>query len=185
MKSKLLLHSCCAPCSIYVLKKLSQDWEITIYFYDPNIHPRVEYNKRRDEIKSYAEKLNIEFIEGDYDTPTWIAKTKDLENEPEKGKRCDVCFDIRLGETARKAAQENYQAFATVLSMSPHKDAKKISVIGRSLAKKFKIDFVDRDWKKNDGFKIANKLSAREGFYRQDYCGCIYSKNKQHENRVI
>ena len=179
MKPKLLLHSCCAPCSIYVLKKLSQDWEITIYFYDPNIHPRAEYNQRRDEIKGYAEKLNIEFIEGDYDTLNWMQRTRGLEKEPEKGKRCDVCFDVRLGEAARKAAQENYQAFASVLSMSPHKDAQQISKIGQRLAKKFQIDFLDQDWKKNDGFKIANTLSKKEGFYRQDYCGCFYSRKEK------
>jgi hypothetical protein len=152
------------------------EWQVTVYFYDPNIHPRAEYIQRRDEMKGYAKKLKIEFIEGPYDTFNWIQKTRGLEKEPERGKRCDVCFDIRLGETARFATAENYNAFATVLTISPHKNAKKISLIGQKVADKFKIDFVDRDWKKDEGFKIAAKLSEQEGFYRQDYCGCLFSK---------
>src|SRR3989339_385796 len=135
MKDKLLLHSCCAACSIYVLQQLMSDWDLTVYFYDPNIHPRQEYNQR-----------------------------------------CDICFDLRLGETARLAQAENFAAFATVLTISPHKDAKKISLIGQKLSQIFWVDFLDRDWKKNDGFKIACDLSKQENFYRQNYCGCLYSK---------
>lgn len=176
MKPKLLLHSCCAPCSIYVLQQLMSDWQITVYFYDPNIHPRAEYIQRRDEMKAYAKKLKIEFVEGSYDTFNWIQKTRGLEKEPERGKRCDICFDIRLGETARKAKDEGYDAFASALTISPHKNAKQISLVGQKIASKFKIDFLDRDWKKDEGFKIASKLSDQEGFYRQDYCGCLFSK---------
>ena len=176
MKKKLLLHSCCAPCSIYVLQQLMSEWQVTVYFYDPNIHPRAEYIQRRDEMKGYAEKLKLEFIEGPYDTFNWIQKTRGLEKEPEKGKRCTICFDIRLGETARKAKDEGYEAFATTLTISPHKDAKQVRLVGQKIAEKFEIDFLDRDWKKDDGFKIACKLSKEEGFYRQDYCGCFFSK---------
>ncbi len=176
MKPRLLLHSCCAPCSIFILQQLISSWDLTVYFYDPNIHPRKEYNQRRDEMKAYCDKLNIDFIEGPYDSVVWLDKTKGLEHEPEKGKRCDVCFDLRLGETARFAKAENFAAFATVLTISPHKDAKKISLIGQKLSQIFKIDFVDRDWKKNEGFKIACALSKQENFYRQNYCGCMYSK---------
>lgn len=176
MRPKLLLHSCCAPCSIYVLQQLMSDWDLTVYFYDPNIHPRAEYNQRRDEMKVYCEKLKIDFIEGPYDSLAWLEKTKGLEQEPERGKRCDVCFDLRLGETARLAKAENFAAFATVLSISPHKDAKKISLIGQKLSQLFGVDFLDRDWKKNEGFKIACALSKQENFYRQNYCGCMYSK---------
>ncbi|KKP92055.1 MAG: hypothetical protein UR94_C0006G0014 [Parcubacteria group bacterium GW2011_GWA2_36_10] len=176
MKDKLLLHSCCAACSIYVLQQLMSDWDLTVYFYDPNIHPRQEYNQRRDEMKAYCEKLKLDFLEGPYDTKKWLEKTKGLEQEPEKGKRCDICFDLRLGETARLAQAENFAAFATVLTISPHKDAKKISLIGQKLSQIFGVDFLDRDWKKNDGFKIACDLSKQENFYRQNYCGCLYSK---------
>src|SRR3989339_851489 len=152
MKDKLLLHSCCAACSIYVLQQLMSDWDLTVYFYDPNIHPRQEYNQRRDEMKAYCEKLKLDFLEGPYDTKKW------------------------LEETARLAQAENFAAFATVLTISPHKDAKKISLIGQKLSQIFGVDFLDRDWKKNDGFKIACDLSKQENFYRQNYCGCLYSK---------
>ena len=176
MRPKLLLHSCCAPCSIYVLQQLMSTWDLTVYFYDPNIHPRSEYNQRRDEMKNYCQKLNIPFIEGPYDTLNWLHQTKGLEYEPEKGKRCDVCFDIRLGGTARFAKQNFYDAFATVLTISPHKNATDINRIGNLLAQNFGIKFLEYDWKKKDGFKISCALSKQENFYRQNYCGCMYSK---------
>jgi len=177
MNSKLLLHACCAPCSIYILEQLAHDYDLTIFFYDPNIHPRQEYNLRRDELKNYAKKIGIKFEEGEYESKIWFDKVKGLENEPERGKRCDLCFDLRLSKTAAKAKMENYDAFATVLSISPHKDYQKISSIGQKLAAQHQIDFLDRDWKKKDGFKITSKMSKDEGFYRQDYCGCVYSKS--------
>ncbi|MFA6253366.1 MAG: epoxyqueuosine reductase QueH [Patescibacteria group bacterium] len=176
MKPKLLLHACCAPCSIYVLQKLSADHEVTIYFYDPNIHPRQEYNLRRDELKKYAEKFKIDFVEGPYDSANWLARTKGLENEPERGQRCEVCFDIRLAESARYAKNNNFDIWTTVLSISPHKDAKQINMVGEKIAVTVGLLYISADWKKNDGFKIAGQLSKQENFYRQDYCGCIYSK---------
>lgn len=176
MKQKLLLHSCCAPCSIYVLKQLAKDYELSIFFYDPNIHPRMEYIKRRDEMASYAIKIGIDFEEGEYDTANWIDKTRGLENEPERGKRCEVCFDIRLGETAKKAKEEKYDVWTTVMSISPHKDVEQINSVARKLSRLYGVKFLEADWKKNEGFKIGSKMSKDEGFYRQDYCGCIYSK---------
>ena len=180
--SRLLLHACCAPCSIYVLQKLSAEYEVTIYFYDPNIHPRKEYNKRRDELKRYAQKLNLDFIEGPYNSAKWLEKTKGLEQEPEKGKRCEVCFDIRLFESARFAKEHNFDIWATVLSISPHKNAQQINQIGEKIAGIVNLPYLSADWKKQDGFKIASKLSKQEGFYRQDYCGCIYSKRANYEH---
>jgi len=176
MKPKLLLHSCCAPCSIYVLKELAKEYQLSIFFYDPNIHPRMEYIKRRDEMKIYAKKIGVAFEEGDYDTTNWIDRTKGLENEPEKGKRCEVCFDIRLNETAKKAKEEGYDVWTTVMSISPHKDAEQINSVGRKIFKLYDIKFLEADWKKKNGFKIGSQMSKEEGFYRQDYCGCIYSK---------
>lgn len=176
MKPKLLLHACCAPCSIYVLQKLSQDHEVTIYFYDPNIHPQEEYILRRDELKKYAQQIGIVFAEGEYETEKWFKKTKGLENEPERGKRCGACFDLRLAKTAAKAKAENYDVWATVLSISPHKDAGQINAVGQKIAAVVGLPFIAEDWKKNNGFKIASQLSKEEGFYRQNYCGCIYSK---------
>jgi predicted adenine nucleotide alpha hydrolase (AANH) superfamily ATPase len=176
MKQKLLLHSCCAPCSIYVLDQLAQDYELSIFFYDPNIHPRREYIQRRDEMKGYAQKIGIKFEEGEYNTAHWFDKTKGLENEPEKGKRCGICFDIRLGKTAKRASQENYDLWSTVMSISPHKDVSQINCVANKLADKYNIKFLEADWKKNEGFKIASQMSKAENFYRQDYCGCVYSK---------
>jgi len=158
------------------LDQLAHEYDLTIFFYDPNIHPRKEYNLRRDEMKNYAKKIGLKFEEGEYNSSEWFKKTKGLENEPERGRRCDACFDLRLSKTATKAKAEGYDTFATVLSISPHKDYAKISMIGQSLANQLGIEFLDRDWKKKDGFKISSKMSKEEGFYRQDYCGCVYSK---------
>ena len=176
MKPKLLLHSCCAPCSIYVVKQLLKNYQVTIFFYDPNIHPRKEYNKRLKEIKDYATKSNVEFIEGEYDSKNWFDKVKGFELEPEKGKRCTICFDIRLGRTAMKAKEDGYDAWTTVLTLSPHKDEEQISQVGNKLARKVDVPFLDIDWKQNEGFKKACQLSKEWDFYRQNYCGCIYSK---------
>ncbi|MFA6466643.1 MAG: epoxyqueuosine reductase QueH [Patescibacteria group bacterium] len=176
MKQRLLLHSCCAPCSIYVLEQLAKDYQLSIFFYDPNIHPRKEYNLRRDEMQKYAKKIAINFEEGPYNTAEWFTKTKGLEAEPEKGQRCEVCFDIRLGQTAKKAKEENYDLWATVMSISPHKDVSQINCVANKLVKEYGVKFLEADWKKNNGFKIASEMSKKEGFYRQDYCGCLYSK---------
>ena len=176
MKQKLLLHSCCAPCSIYVLKELAKNYQLSIFFYDPNIHPRLEYIKRRDEMKTYAKKIGLSFEEGEYDSKKWFVKTAGLENEPEKGKRCEVCFDIRLGETAKKASKEKYDLWTTVMSISPHKDVGQINCVANKLADKYKVKFLEANWKKNNGFKIGSQMGKEEGFYRQDYCGCVYSK---------
>jgi len=176
VKPKLLLHACCAPCSIYVLQKLSTDYEVTIYFYDPNIHPRVEYNKRRDELKKYAAKLQLDFVEGPYDSAHWLERTRGLENEPEKGQRCEVCFDIRLAGSARYAKEQSFDYWTTVLSISPHKSAEQINRVGTRIADIVGLPYIAADWKKNNGFKIASQLSKEENFYRQDYCGCVYSK---------
>lgn len=173
---KLLLHACCAPCSIYVLQKLSTDYEVTIYFYDPNIHPRLEYNKRLDELKKYATKLQLDFVEGPYDSANWLARTRCLEGEPEKGQRCEVCFDIRLAGSARYAKENGFDYWTTVLSISPHKSADQINRVGTRIADMVGLPYIAADWKKNNGFKIASELSKEEGFYRQDYCGCVYSK---------
>lgn len=185
MKQSLLLHACCAPCAIYPIDQLAKQYELAIFFYDPNIHPRKEYIQRRDELKKFAKKQNILFEEGKYDTDNWFEKTKGLENEPERGKRCDVCFDIRLSKTAAKAKAEKYDAWATVLTISPHKDADKINMIGSRLSEQFAIPFLTHDWKKKEGFKIATKMSKAECFYRQDYCGCIYSKQERAKKNEI
>lgn len=181
---KLLLHACCAPCAIYPLQELAKKYQVTIYFYDPNIHPEEEYIKRRDELKNYANKIGINWEEGPYNEAQWFAKTKGMEHEAERGKRCTVCFDLRLGETARKAKNEKYDMWATTLSISRHKDTKQIHCVARLYEEKYKVPFLDIDWKKNDGFKKASQLSKEQDFYRQDYCGCIYSKIDRVKHKV-
>ncbi|MBT6691641.1 epoxyqueuosine reductase QueH [Candidatus Parcubacteria bacterium] len=181
MTPKLLLHTCCGPCAIYVIEELLKQYQVTVYFYNPNIHPRKEYLARKVEVKKYLEKIDVEFIEGDYNTKDWFEQIKGLEHEPEKGRRCDVCFNLRLGEVVRRAKDNGFAAWATTLSISPHKDYKKISEIGQALSKKHDIEFVDRDWKKQEGYKISCNMSKVEGFYRQDYCGCVYSKRDRDE----
>lgn len=191
MANKLLLHACCAPCAIYPLRELAKDYDLTIFFYDPNIHPRKEYIQRRDELKKFAQDIDVPFEEGEYDTDNWFDKTKGLEQEPERGRRCDVCFDIRLGKAAAKAKVEGYDFWATVLTISPHKDAEKINNIGQRLADQFEVPFLVNNWKKNEGFKISTQLSKEQNFYRQDYCGCIHSKNErekikeENEDRIV
>jgi predicted adenine nucleotide alpha hydrolase (AANH) superfamily ATPase len=182
MNKKLLLHTCCGPCVIYVIEQLSAEYDATVYYFNPNVHPRQEYLARKNEIAKYLEKKGIKFLEGEYNTKKWFDLTIGLEHEPERGKRCDVCFEFRLSETVKKAKELGYAAWATSLSISPHKDYKKISEIGQRLAKEYGIEFVDHDWKKKDGYKIACDMSHQEGFYRQNYCGCIYSKRDRNKS---
>ncbi len=175
---KILLHSCCAPCACYPLRELlSQGYQVTLFYYNPNIHPFEEYRARLAELKNYLAKLgNLELIEGDYEVEKWFKLIKGLEHEPERGKRCDICYRMRLERTAQLAKQKKFDYFGSTLSISPHKKADVISRLGEELAAKYQIKFFDRDWKKKDGFKISCQISREENFYRQDYCGCIFSK---------
>ncbi|PJC01855.1 MAG: recombinase [Candidatus Komeilibacteria bacterium CG_4_9_14_0_8_um_filter_36_9] len=182
---KLLLHTCCAPCAIYVVQELSKEYDLSLYYFNSNIHPATEYEKRLQEIITWAKNKDIGLIEADYNPQEWFAVVKDLEEEPEGGSRCLECFQYRLGATAKYAKEHNYDLFSTTLSISPHKDAEAINRIGSTLGQTNKIEFLEADWKKNDGFKIACQLSKQESFYRQDYCGCVYSlKVKSKKSKV-
>ncbi|MFW0837444.1 MAG: epoxyqueuosine reductase QueH [Candidatus Komeilibacteria bacterium] len=174
-KAKLLLHACCAPCSIYVVQKLAQDYNLTIYYYNPNIHPAGEYQKRLQEIIQWSKKEGIALQEADYRPQDWIQTMQGHEWDKEGGERCAMCYDYRLRQTAEFASVHNFPIFSTTLTISPHKKASVINPIGQKLAEEYGIDFLAADWKKQDGFKIACQLSREAGFYRQDYCGCIYS----------
>jgi len=175
-KAKLLLHICCAPCSSYVIEMLAGHFSLTLYFYDPNIHPLEEYEKRRDETKEHARTLGIEFIEGPYDVQRWFETTKGHEDEPEKGDRCSLCFDLRLGESAKLAKELNCDYFTSVLTVSPHKNSRIINETGFALSEMYGVRYLPSDFKKQEGFKKSMEMSRMYGFYRQDYCGCIYSK---------
>jgi epoxyqueuosine reductase len=172
---KLLLHTCCAPCSAYVLELL-RNFEVSVFYYNPNINTLEEYERRKKECQKYCEKNGINFIEVVYKPKEWFIYIEGLEKEPEGGKRCEKCFELRLTKTAEFAKNHDFDAFATTLSISPHKNSKLINQIGNRIAEKICLDFYEADWKKEDGFKKSCEISKKEGFYRQNYCGCAYSK---------
>ncbi len=179
-KGKLLLHSCCAPCSSYVLLFLKDYFDITVLYYNPNIEPREEYEKRKAEQKKLIKDLNagISFLDCDYDNDYFHARTKNLINEPERGARCPTCFMIRLEKTASLAKKYNFDYFATTLTVSPYKNSQQINILGSLLEKKYNVKYLYSDFKKNDGYKKSIKLSNEYNLYRQKFCGCKYSQNK-------
>lgn len=183
-KPKLLLHSCCAPCSSYVIDYLHKFFDITIFYYNPNISPKEEYDKRKEEqirfIKNYDD---IKFMDCDYDNELYNELIKGLENEPERGSRCTVCFKLRLEKTADAAINNNFDYFGTTLTVSPYKNANLINEIGQTIAKENNIYWLYSDFKKNDGYKKSIEFSKEYELYRQDYCGCIYSKKRLSDNR--
>ncbi|MDD5455109.1 MAG: epoxyqueuosine reductase QueH [Candidatus Ratteibacteria bacterium] len=173
MDKKILLHICCAVCAVSAIEQLKNEgWQVTGFFYNPNIHPEEEYIKRLNDTKLLLSKLEIPLIEGKYDKDKWFNKIKDFEEEKEGGKRCEICFRMRLEETLKEAKQHNIRHFTTTLTISPHKDSKIVNTIGQSINGDF---FVVKDFKKKDGFKRAVRLSKEYNLYHQHYCGCIYS----------
>ena len=156
---------------------LKDGYDVTGFFSNSNIHPREEYDLRLDEARKVARLSGVPLIEDDYDPEGWIALTAKFKDEPEKGRRCDVCYAARLARTAARAAREGFDAFATVMSLSPWKKAAVMNRIGRQFAARHGIAFLEADFKKKDGFKKSVDLSRAHGLYRQDYCGCVYSRN--------
>jgi predicted adenine nucleotide alpha hydrolase (AANH) superfamily ATPase len=176
MHKKLLLHSCCAPCFGYVHELLSPEYNITAYFFNPNIAPKNEYELRLSEIERYCIKLNIPFFQGKYSIKEWTSQVKDYRFLGERSERCHICIELRLRKTFEFAKKNGYDTVTTTLSISPHKDSDMINSTGRKLSEEFTIKFLESDFKKNDGFKRSLEISAEQDFYRQNYCGCIYSK---------
>lgn len=174
--NKVLLHACCATCSGYPIEKLRElGYEPVIYFFNPNIFPQEEFDKRLNELIKYAKKKNVELITDRHDSENWYNAIAGLENEPEKGKRCSRCFEYRLLYTVLKAFQLEYKHFTTTLTVSPHKNSKVIFEIAKELANKYELTFLDIDFKKQDGFLKTMQIAKAEGFYRQNYCGCEFS----------
>jgi len=170
---RVLLHICCAVCATACVERLRQEgYQVSGYFYNPNIHPEEEYRKRLGAVKSLAEKGKFPLIIGDYDKDEWLSRIKGLEAEPEGGKRCARCFCFRLEKTAKAAQEKGFTVFTTTLTVSPHKNTQTINKIGRNVNKKL---FLARDFEKQDGFKRAQQLSRQYNLYHQNYCGCIYS----------
>lgn len=179
--SKLLLQACCAPCAVYPIEKLQSEFELGVYFFNPNIQPADEYQKRLAELRKHAARLGLELIEGEYDTAGWFAAIKGLENEPERGWRCDKCFELRLRATAVKAQELGFEWFGTGLTSSPYKNAVKINELGQKLEKELGVKYYVADFKKKSGAHRAVELSKQYGFYRQNYCGCVFSKRERDE----
>lgn len=178
----LLLHSCCAPCSSYCIEYLAQYFKITVFYYNPNITMEEEYQKRAAEqkrlIASMPVKNPVEFLEGNYEPNQFYKMAKGLEKLPEGGERCFRCYDLRLSETARHASEEGFDYFTSTLTISPLKNAAKINEIGEILAKEYEVLHLPSDFKKKEGYKRSIELSKEYDLYRQDYCGCIFSKNQ-------
>lgn len=172
----VLIHACCAPDATVVIERMREDYDITIYFYNPNIQPESEYKLRVEEMKRLATEMNIACEIGPYDFRRWLKMARGMKHLPEGGKRCEICFKMRLEQTAQKAAAENFDFFTTVLTVSPHKDAALINAMGREIGAKYQVKFIEENFKKKDGFKRSIELSRIYSLYRQNYCGCIYSK---------
>lgn len=184
-RPRLLLHSCCAPCSSYVLEYLSEFFEITVFYYNPNIYPPEEFEKRLQEQKKYSTifaNKNIDVVDVGYDEREFYSAVKGLENEPEGGKRCEKCFYIRLEKTCQYAKKHGFDYFTTTLSISPHKNAKLLNETGTQIAEKYGVSYLYSDFKKKNGYLRSCELSKQHNIYRQNYCGCIFSK-KEAESR--
>ena len=179
---RLLLHSCCAPCSSYVLEYLSNYFEITVLYYNPNIYPEEEFSKRLAEQKHLLKQMNfknsVKVIDKGYNPQEFYNAVRGLENEKEGGARCEKCFYLRLMKCGEIAKQGGFDYFTTTLSISPLKSAEVLNRIGGEISQKVGVPYLYSDFKKKDGYKRSVLLSAQYGLYRQNYCGCIYSKNE-------
>lgn len=175
---KILLHVCCAPCSLGVIDRVLEEGDVTLHFYNPNIYPSTEYEKRLDALKEVVKTRypNLEILEYGYDENEFLCVAKGLETESEGGKRCDECIRLRMTNSAKLAKSLGFDAFTTTLSVSPHKSYPLINKIGKELEKELGIKFIDTDFKKKDGFLKSTRLSKEMGIYRQNYCGCRFSK---------
>lgn len=184
-KKRLLLHCCCAPCSSYVLEYLHPYFDITVFFYNPNITEQSEYEKRKEELKRYLSEVSfggeIQTQDADYEPAVFLEMAKGHEDDPERGPRCRLCFELRLRKTAEQAAADGYDYFCTTLSISPHKNADLLMEIGEQLADQTGVSYLPSDFKKLNGYKRSIELSRQYNLYRQDYCGCIFSKKARQD----
>ena len=177
---KVLLHVCCGVCAGSVAERLLKEGHVvTGYFYNPNIHPSEEYEKRLEVANAVARWLGISMLAGEYQPESWLKATAGLESEPENGRRCEVCYRVRLQQTQRFALEQGFDVFTTTLTVSPHKPAAVVNRVGVEIGGN---KFLVRDFKKQDGFKRANEIARQLGIYRQHYCGCLYSMNSLHED---
>ena len=184
----LLLHSCCAPCSSYVIEYLSQYFNITLFYYNPNIYPEEEYHLRAEEQKNFIEKFPaknpVKFLEGEFEKELFYQTVKGLEDVPEGGERCFLCYELRLRKSAELAQKLDMDYFTTTLSISPLKNAAKLNEIGFKLEEAYGVKYLPSDFKKNNGYKRSIELSAQYQLYRQNYCGCIFSKREREKAKL-
>lgn len=188
-KKKLFLHCCCAPCSSYVLEYLHSYFDITVFFFNPNITEEEEYEKRKRELNRFIQKASlgdaISITDADYCAERFLERVRGHEQDPERGPRCEMCFRLRLEETARRAKEGGFDMFCTTLSISPHKDADLLMKIGEELAARYGIAYLPSDFKKKNGYKRSIELSREFGLYRQDYCGCRFSREAKERKGQI
>ncbi|MDE6026435.1 MAG: epoxyqueuosine reductase QueH [Lachnospiraceae bacterium] len=186
-KQRLLLHVCCAPCSSHVLEYLYATYNVTAFFYNPNITDREEYNKRINELRRFVTEApfakDVIVCEGDYEPERFWEMSAGLEEEPERGKRCYKCYELRMKKAAEYALENGYDIFTTTLSISPHKNAAWINEIGNKLSELMDINYLYSDFKKQNGYLRSIELSREYGLYRQNYCGCIFSKKQAEERK--
>ena len=186
-RPSLLLHACCAPCSSYVLEYLNKYFDITVFFYNPNISPESELTYRLAELNRLIEEASYEnivnVISPEYDSSVFFEMAKGMENLPEGGERCFKCYELRLRESAKAAKQLGFDYFTTTLSISPHKNAQKLNEIGEKLSTEFGVKYLYSDFKKKNGYKRSCELSEKHRLYRQDYCGCVFSKAARQEQK--
>ena len=175
MKKKLL-HTCCAPCSIAIIDELKSKYNLNVFFYNPNIHPEEEYLKRKAEVVRVCKEWEVPMVDMDYDVESWHEAVKGLENEPEMGARCSKCFAVRLEKTAEFASKNGFEIYSTSLTSGRNKKQDIIGPLGKHFAQKYNIEYLDEDWKKAGRQEKSNKLVREKDIYRQDYCGCIYSR---------
>lgn len=192
--TKILLHACCAPCSTSVIETFEEidrfrdriianyseikDAKITVFYYNPNIEPKEEYKKRLEEVKRLCKEKNLSLIEFDYDNSNWRELVKGFEDCKEGGERCKLCFEMRLKKTASFAKKNHYDFFTTTLTVSPYKNSELINKLGKEISEKENIKFLECDFKRNNGYKDSIELSKKNNIYRQNYCGCSFSKWK-------
>jgi epoxyqueuosine reductase len=183
---KVLLHSCCAPCSGEVMEAMQASGiDFTIFFYNPNIHPQQEYELRKNENIRFAERCGIAFVDADYDTDNWFARAKGMENEPERGVRCTMCFDMRFERTALYAHEHGFPVMTSSLGISRWKNMQQINDCGMRAASHYPdLSYWDYNWRKGGGASRMIEISKRENFYQQEYCGCVFSLRDTNRHRV-
>ncbi len=185
-ENKVLMHSCCAPCAGELMEKMKNNGiDLTIFFYNPNIHPKKEYEIRKNENIRYAEKMNIPFVDADYDVQNWFSRAKNMEKEPERGIRCTMCFDMRFQRTALYAYENGFKVITSSLGISRWKNMDQINDSGVRAANCYEgVEYWTYNWRKGGGGARMYEIAKRENFYKQEYCGCIYSLRDSNEWRV-